>query len=74
MSDADKVRELKAEPEYGPGQPQLYDHNPEMKHVQFTDYHAHGWNFTKVFKRQVGVSPSAFRRRLRAARELSPTN
>jgi hypothetical protein len=50
-SDADKVRELKAEPEYGPGQPQLYDHNPEMKHVQFTDYHAHGWNFTKVYKR-----------------------
>ena len=50
-SDADKVRELKAEPEYGPGQPQLWDHNNEMKHVQFTDYHAHGWNFTKVYKR-----------------------
>jgi hypothetical protein len=50
-SDADKVRELKGEPEYGSGQPQLWDHNSEMKRVQFTDYHAHGWNFTKVYKR-----------------------
>jgi len=50
-SDADLVKKYNGEPDYGPGEPQLWDHNPEYKTTQFEDYHSHGWNLMKVYKR-----------------------
>lgn len=29
----------------------IYDHNAEMRHVQFGDAHGHGWHFVRVYKR-----------------------
>lgn len=50
-TEAEKIKELHAEPEYGPGQSELSTHNEEFKLVQFADHHSHGWNFMKVYKR-----------------------
>jgi outer membrane protein OmpA-like peptidoglycan-associated protein len=50
-SDADLVKKYQGEPDYGKGQPSIWDHNSEYKQTQFEDYHSHGWNIMKVFKR-----------------------
>lgn len=50
-TEAEKIKALDAEPEYGAGQAELWDHNSEFNLVQFGDHHAHGWNFMKVYKR-----------------------
>jgi len=50
-SDADFMKKYKGEDEYGPGQSSIWDHNAEATHTQFEDYHAHGWNIMKVYKR-----------------------
>jgi hypothetical protein len=50
-SDADFIKKYKGEDEYGPGQMSIWDHNSEAKNTQFEDYHAHGWNIMKIYKR-----------------------
>jgi hypothetical protein len=50
-SDADVVKKYNAEDEYGPGQSHMWEHNAEAKNTQFEDYHAHGWNIMKIYKR-----------------------
>ncbi len=52
-TEADKVKQLDAEPEYGHGQPDLAENNKDFNLVQFGDHHAHGWNFMKVYKRDL---------------------
>lgn len=56
-SDAEKVKQIGAEPEYGRIDPatrryvqeRLAEFNKEFQLVQFSDFHAHGWNFTRVY-------------------------
>ncbi|MGH9863384.1 MAG: hypothetical protein ACRD35_08170, partial [Candidatus Acidiferrales bacterium] len=50
-TEADKVKALDGEDEYGPGQPDLARHNQEFRQMQLADHHSHGWNFMKVYKR-----------------------
>jgi len=52
-TEAEKVKALDAEPEYGAGQADLALRNSEFNQVQFADHHAHGWNFMKVWKRDL---------------------
>ncbi len=52
-TEAEKIKALGAEPEYGPGQGELWPRNSEFDQVQFFDNQAHGWNFMKVFKRDL---------------------
>lgn len=60
-TDAEAVKALGMEPEYGgpaygdssKAQEQLAEHNPEFKQAQFSDFHAHGWNFMNVYKRDL---------------------
>lgn len=58
-TEAKKIKELGAEPEYGRRDPatgryameSLSEHNPEFAQAQFASFHAHGWNFMNVYKR-----------------------
>ena len=58
-TEAKKVREHRSDPEYGEVDPQsgryfmerLAEYNSGFNQVQFSDFHAHGWNFVNVYKR-----------------------
>jgi hypothetical protein len=60
-TEAEKVKELGMEPEYGgpafdensKAQEGLSDHNEKFTQAQFSDFHAHGWNFRNVYKRDL---------------------
>jgi hypothetical protein len=60
-TEAEGVKKLNAEPEYGgpaygvesKAQENLADYNPDFQHAQFSDFHAHGWNFMRVYKRDL---------------------
>ncbi len=60
-TEAEAVKNLGAEPEYGsPGysgegkaQQRLSEYNQQFRQAQFSDFHAHGWNFMRVYQRDL---------------------
>jgi hypothetical protein len=68
-TDADAVKAAGAEPEYGKAMEAMAEYNSELVNVmsadvsggkpakfsqtQFSDFHAHGWNFVNVYKRDL---------------------
>jgi len=60
-TEAEKVKKRGAEPEYGSwdtraqtyAMSDLAEYNPQFSQAQFSDFHAHGWNFTNVYHRDL---------------------